>query len=186
MSRRHRRVSALTSTLLQIECFKYMPPPQLPHFYLSKNFCIKHFKQEDFSIRAFAHFTNGIGALLPQLFTHMACRVQSANQRDRDPSHSPHHPLLYLASGHMGSAVSDPVRGRRPRPSPRTSPMNPLMVENNRRLFSLLLISAEFQSAEPFLSPPELSCPIRIFSRSPKSTASTVNSLIIPCSNLFL
>lgn len=65
----------------------------------------------------------------PQSITHMARIAQSVNQQDRDPSQWPRHPFLYAATGHMGIAASDPVRGRPPRPSPKTNQKNPLLVE---------------------------------------------------------
>lgn len=97
------------------------------HTFNCVKFSIKHFHRK-ISQSVHCFFRKWIW-VLPCLFTHMACRVQSAAQQDRDPSLLPHHPLLYPTSGHMGSVVSDPVRGRQSRPSPRTSQANHLIVE---------------------------------------------------------
>lgn len=62
-------------------------------------------------------------------YTHMVCITQSATQQDRDPSQWRHHPFLYAATCHMGSAASDLVRERPPQPSPETSQRSPLRFE---------------------------------------------------------
>lgn len=67
-------------------------------------------------------------------FTHMACRAQSATQRGRDPSQWLHHPSLYAATCHMGSAASDPARARLPPPSPETSQRSHLRVGGSRQV----------------------------------------------------
>lgn len=73
--------------------------------------------------------------LISLLFTHMVCRIQSVSQQDRDPSQLHHHPPLYPANGHMGSASSDPVKGHQCRSSPRTNQMNPLIQKKKVNFF---------------------------------------------------
>lgn len=125
---------------------------------------------------------NSLPCSFQWFFTHMGYRVQSAAQRDWDPSQWHHHLPLYPTSGHTGTAFSDPERGHRSQPSPKTNQVNFLMVEEKIKFHENNALGNYLS----LISSPELSCPIRSFWRSPKSTASTVNSLIMPCSNLFL
>lgn len=133
----------------------------------------------------------------------MACKVPFEEDWEKDPWRWRRRPRLCPTSVRTGSEVSALAKERQSPPSPGTSlPSLPLDIHGDQNRHSFLFDQCFkhqkflrtvlkhhrdcFFCRFASVAVPRLSCPMRNFLSGPMSTASTVNSSIIPRSNLFL